>query len=135
MTGARWTEIFLEAIQAEHNAAENTVLAYHRDLEKFTGYLADRARDPATADRDDIESYLVMLTAEGMSAATRARHLSAIRQFYRFAFEEGWRGDNPAARVKSPTARKQLPATLGDARTTPWAAGIRASTRSASPPM
>ena len=73
MISGRWTATFLEAIQAEHNAAENTLLAYHRDLTKFEGFLADNGRDLETAERSIIESYLVMLSTQGMSGATRAR--------------------------------------------------------------
>lgn len=110
----RWTEIFLEAMQAEHNAADNTLLAYDRDLASFVGFLSGRNRDFTTADRQDIEAYLVWLAGDGMSGATRARRLSAIRQIYRFAFEEGWRGDNPAAQVRGPKQGKTLPRTLSE---------------------
>ena len=54
------------------------------------------ARDYAAAGRAEIEAYLVDQDARGMAQATRARRLSAIRQFYRFAFLEGWREDDPA---------------------------------------
>ena len=43
----------------------------------------------------------------------RARRLSAIRQFYRFAFLEGWREDDPAALIKGPK-RSALPASLSE---------------------
>ncbi|MEL6104060.1 MAG: tyrosine-type recombinase/integrase, partial [Pseudomonadota bacterium] len=34
------------------------------------------------------------------------------RQFFRFAFEEGWRADNPAIRLSGPGKSKHLPKTL-----------------------
>ena len=40
--------------------------------------------------------------------------MSAIRQFFRFAFEEGWRSDNPAVRIKGPARAKRLPKTLSE---------------------
>jgi len=110
----RWIPVFLEAIQAEHNAADNTLLAYDRDLGSFAAYLADQGRGFETASRRDVEAYLVDLANEGLAGATRARRLSAIRQLYRFAFEEGWRGDNPAAQIKGPKPAKHLPATLSE---------------------
>ncbi len=114
MTSGNWIPVFLEAIQAEHNAADNTLLAYHRDLGSFVDFLADNGRDLANATRQDIEQYLVSLARDGMAGATRARRLSSIRQIYRFAFEEGWRSDNPAAQVKGPKPGKQLPKTLSE---------------------
>ncbi len=115
MKPGNWIQVFLEAIQAEHNAADNTLLAYDRDLGSFATFLADRNRDFVNADREDIEHYLVSLAGEGMAGATRARRLSAIRQIYRFAFEEGWRDDNPAAQIKGPKPGKHLPQTLSEA--------------------
>ncbi len=52
--------------------------------------------------------------AEGLAPATRARRLSAIRQLYRFAKEEGWRDDNPAIRITGPGASRHLPQTLSE---------------------
>ncbi len=50
-----------------------------------------------------------------MAQATRARRLSAIRQFYRFAFLEGWRADDPGALIKGPKqARAACPASLSE---------------------
>ena len=59
-----------------------------------------------------MESYLIDCDAQGLSRSTRARRLSAIRQLYRFAFEEGWRDDNPAIQIKGPGKAKSLPKTL-----------------------
>lgn len=105
---------FLEAQAAELDASENTLLAYARDLKDFLGWLRTKNRDMAGAAKEDIEAYLIDLDAAGMSHATRARRLSAIRQFYRFAFEEAWRTDNPAINIKGPKREKRLPKTLSE---------------------
>ncbi|WP_282024847.1 tyrosine recombinase [Limimaricola cinnabarinus] len=107
-----WISAFLEAQAAELDAARNTLLAYGRDLNAFAGWLAYRNRHFADATQNDVESYLVSCEAEGLSSATRARRLSSIRQLYRFAFEEGWREDNPAIRLKGPGRARRLPGTL-----------------------
>ncbi len=109
---ARWVQVFLEAQAAELDAATNTQLAYARDLQNFADWLADKALHYATANRDHIESYLIACEAEGLAKSTRARRLSAIKQLYRFAFEEGWRDDNPAIQIKGPGRAKRLPKTL-----------------------
>ena len=108
----RWISTFLDAIAAEQDAARNTRLAYGRDLKDFADWCAARGHDLATLDRAVVESYLVACDAEGLSRATRARRLSSIRQLYRFAFEEGWRPDNPALRISGPGRAKSLPQTL-----------------------
>jgi integrase/recombinase XerD len=108
----RWISTFLQAQSAEQDAARNTQLAYGRDLIAFSDWLVDRSQDFATAQRDQVEAYLVACEAQGLAPATRARRLSAIRQLYRFAKEEGWRDDNPAIRITGPGASRHLPQTL-----------------------
>ena len=109
---AHWIQSFLEAQAAELGAATNTQLAYARDLADFSGWLAPINLHFASATKDDVEGYLVDCDAQGLAASTRARRLSAIKQIYRFAFEEGWRDDNPAIRIKGPGKSKALPKTL-----------------------
>ncbi len=49
---------------------------------------------------------------KGLSRATRARSLSAIKQFYRFAYEEGWREPTTRHAHQGTGPRKRLPKTL-----------------------
>lgn len=105
-------ESFLEALAAERGAAANTLAAYARDLGDFADWLDAAGGILAGADRDAIEAYLETLASRGLSAATRARRLSAIRQFYRFAFSEGWRTDDPGAGIAGPGRARPLPKTL-----------------------
>ena len=112
MTAHRWISTFLEAQAAESGAAENTLLGYGRDLKAFADWLERSGHDIATADRNAVEAYLTDCDLQGLSQATRARRLSAIRQIYRFAFEEGWRSDNPAIEIRGPGRAKRLPKTL-----------------------
>ncbi|WP_238381046.1 site-specific tyrosine recombinase XerD [Alkalilacustris brevis] len=111
----RWISTFLEAQAAERDAARNTRLAYGRDLRAFAEWLAGRGNALARAGRDDVEAYLMACDAEGLSASTRARRLSAIRQLYRFAHEEGWRDDNPALQIQGPARKPRLPHSLSEA--------------------
>lgn len=108
----RWIETFLDAQSAELDASENTLLAYARDLKAALTWLEDTKTDFATATRDDIENYLIACETEGLAQSTRARRLSAIKQLYRFAYEEGWRDDNPVIQIKGPARARALPKTL-----------------------
>ena len=108
----RWIAAFLDAQAAEQGAARNTRLAYGRDLVDASGWLARRGVTLAAATRPEIETYLTHLDAEGLAPATRARRLSALKQLFRFAVDEGWRSDNPALAIKGPGKRRSLPGTL-----------------------
>lgn len=112
MSDAHWISAFLEAQVAERGSATNTLLAYGRDLRDFTGWLASRGASLSSAERADVEAYLVHCDAQGFAKSTRARRLSAIKQLYRFAFEEGFRGDNPAIQISGPGRDRRLPKTL-----------------------
>ena len=111
----RWIQSFLEAQAAELDAATNTQLAYARDLKDFAAWLERRNSDFAKASRETVEAYLSFCDAQGLSRSTRARRLSAIKQLYRFCFEEGLREDNPAIQIKGPGRDQRLPKTLSEA--------------------
>lgn len=112
MSARNWIGRFLEAQAAELGAARNTIAAYERDLDDFARWLDTRKPDIASAQQDDIEAYLVHCDAQGLAVSTRARRLSAIKQLYRFAFEEKLRADNPAIAIKGPGKARRLPKTL-----------------------
>ncbi|SEP56773.1 site-specific tyrosine recombinase XerD [Thalassovita taeanensis] len=112
MKDINWISAFLEAQAAELGAAHNTLLAYARDLKDFAGWAADQGLGFDEIAKAQIESYLVHCDAQGLAKSTRARRLSAIRQLFRFAFDEGLRPDNPAIQISGPGRDKRLPKTL-----------------------
>ena len=112
MPDHRAISAFLDAQAAESGAARNTLLAYGRDLRDLSEWLARRRSSLAKLTRETVEDYLSDCDAQGLSRATRARRLSSIRQFTRFALEEGWREDDPAIRIAGPGRARRLPKTL-----------------------
>ena len=112
MTVRHWIARFLETIAAERGAARNTLAAYARDLGHARDWLIDQGADFDTATEAQLEAYIVACAQDGLSPATRARRLSALKQLYRFAFEEGLRTENPAAQITGPGRAKRLPKTL-----------------------
>ncbi len=111
---AIWIEGFLETIYAERNASKNTLMAYERDLLAFSTFLRQRRKKLITATRTDIEAYIIDLEINGLAQATRARHLSAIKQIYRYGFEESIIVNNPASEIKGPKTKRTLPSNLSE---------------------
>jgi integrase/recombinase XerD len=109
MTAAAWTDAFLEMMAVERAAASNTLKAYQKDLADAGGFLARRDADLSNAPAEAIEAYFLDLGARGLAPATAARRRAAVRQFYRFALEEGWRTDDPSRRVDAPKRGRPLP--------------------------
>lgn len=112
---ALWFGAFLEALQAERDAAPRTLESYARDLRDFADYLSQHDKSVENADRPAIENYLARLEAAGLKPATRARRLSALKGFYRFTFTDGLRDDDPAALIPGPRQGRRLPKTLTEA--------------------
>ncbi|HTI67246.1 MAG TPA: site-specific tyrosine recombinase XerD [Caulobacteraceae bacterium] len=112
MSAAHQIEAFLEMMSVERAAARNTLVAYGRDLADAEGALARAGTDLARASSDAVEAYFAQLSERGLSAATASRRRAAVRQFYRFAVQEGWRADDPVRRVEAPRRGRPLPKLL-----------------------
>jgi integrase/recombinase XerD len=112
-SGAR-IEAFLEMMSAERGAADNTLASYRRDLEDASEYLGGRLAD---ADAAGLRSYLDDIAGRGFATTSQARKLSALRQFFRFLYAEGLRGDDPTGILDSPKKQRPLPKTMSEAET------------------
>ena len=112
MNDLRRIDAFLEAKSAETGASQNTLSAYARDLSDFHEFLINQNQDLIRITMAGIESYLVDLVNRDLSRATRARRLSAIKQFFHFCLEENWRTDHPALQITGPGREKSLPKTI-----------------------
>ncbi|MBB3945210.1 integrase/recombinase XerD [Rhizobium skierniewicense] len=102
-------ESFLEMMSAERGAAFNTLASYERDLNDLRDFLAPRHTPVADAATSDLSAYLGHLSAQGFAASSQARRLSCLRQFYKFLYSEGLRGDDPTSILASPKKGHTLP--------------------------
>ena len=110
--GASELGLFLDMLMAERGAAAHTIEAYTRDISDFLAYLASQGVGARGADADHLRGYLEGLAGRGLAPTSRARKLSAIRQFFRFLFGEGLRADDPSSAIDSPKLGRPLPKIL-----------------------
>ncbi|MEB2847698.1 site-specific tyrosine recombinase XerD [Rhizobiales bacterium RZME27] len=106
-------EAFLEMMSAERGAAANTLLSYERDLTDLREFLGKK-QTLVLAQSNDLSGYLAHLGRQGFAASSQARRLSAMRQFYKFLYAEGLRGDDPTAILDAPKKGRSLPKTLSE---------------------
>jgi integrase/recombinase XerD len=99
-------------LTAERGAAAHTIEAYTRDLSEFLAFLAAKGKGVKTASADHLRSFLAGLSRKGLAPTSRARKLSAIRQFFRFLLAEGLRADDPSSAIDSPKLPRPLPKIL-----------------------
>jgi integrase/recombinase XerD len=78
----------------------------------FSDHRAAKSGSMRAATRDDIKAYLAFLSRSGVSGATQARRLSALRQFFVFLFSEQIRSDDPTDAIEAPRRVRPLPRTL-----------------------
>lgn len=107
-------EAFLEMMVAERGAADNTIESYQRDLNEFANFLSARRTSLNAASSDDIKAYLKQMTDHGYAASTQSRHLSSMKQFYRFLHDEGILDDDPTGIIDAPKSGLTLPKTLSE---------------------
>jgi integrase/recombinase XerD len=100
------TQAFLDMLAAERGAAANTLAAYARDLAGAEEAIGDLAAAP--------RAKVAQLAQEWapLAPSTVARKASALRQFFGFAIDEGWRSDDPSGALPNPRTRRPLPKVL-----------------------
>jgi integrase/recombinase XerD len=103
---------FLDMLAAERGAARNTLEAYRSDLDGFSAFLQRRGRALQDTAPADITMHLKQLSEAGLAASSRARLLSALRQFFRFLANEGVIAEDPTPGIAGPKLGRALPRTL-----------------------
>ena len=96
---------FLGALQAERGVSPNTVAAYRRDLTGFQRFLDQRDRTFPQVGTEELSQYLLTLRRQGLGHASVARHLSAVRGFYRYWLRDGGVARDPTEHLEAPRLR------------------------------
>ena len=108
----RFLDLFLDMLAAERGAAANTLAAYRGDLEDYLDFLQAKSVDPAQAEPPAVRAFLASLDTRGFKTSSAARRLSAVRQFHKFLYLEGYAGSDPTAATAGPKRGRALPRTL-----------------------
>ncbi len=108
----RALERYLDSLTLERGLSPRTVDAYRRDLERLGRDLAARGGDPLRAGASELAAYLGGLRRGGLAPRSVARHLVALRGFFRHLVELGERADDPAASLTPPRLWRKLPQVL-----------------------
>ncbi len=103
---------FLSALVNERGASAHTIRAYERELRNFATYMvANRGVSVAVGkiEHQQIRGYLSELYGRGLSKASAARALAAIRSWFKWLARRGYVEQNPASLVATPKLPKHLP--------------------------
>jgi integrase/recombinase XerD len=104
------TATYLEHLRVERGLAENTIIAYRRDLAGFVEF-ANRYGVSQTdgVDRRLIRRYVANLTTRGYAPTSVARKASAVRAFFGDLARRDVIGHNPAVGTPQPKRPRSLP--------------------------
>ncbi len=118
MTGEAARQAFLLWLGAERRASPLTVEAYGADIAGFLGFLARHhgveadLEALAKVDTADLRAWLADEAKVGAGNATRSRHLSAVKTFYRFLSRRHGITNAALRLISGPRAKKPLPKAL-----------------------
>jgi integrase/recombinase XerD len=104
---------FFNYLLVEKGLAQKTLEAYSRDIIRYRNFLAEN-KSTAFSEEDTplILKHLILLRKAGLAARSRARHLVAIRGFYRFLVQEKILRNDPARLIDLPKSGLKLPHVL-----------------------
>jgi len=108
-------EDFLNYLKVEKGYSENTLDAYHNDLNQLAEFIKKEAVKSGVIppwdgfNRQSMLSFQLSLRERGYVPATIARKIAAVKSFFAFMVAEGIMKDSPAEGVTSPKVGKSLP--------------------------
>ncbi len=104
---------FRHYLHAERGLAGNTLLAYGRDLDRFSGWVAGGGLpDYLAPTLRDLAHYLEFLRDEKLAPPSVARHLVALKMFYRFLRLEERTTESTVELLSSPGLWERIPQVL-----------------------
>jgi integrase/recombinase XerC len=109
-------ESFLAMMRDERGASEHTLRAYSREvrgLADFLGELLGEDADIRSVEHTHIRAYLAVLYDKGLTKASAARALAAVRSWFKWLAKSGFVEANPASLVSTPKLPKHLPRVPG----------------------
>lgn len=112
-TAERWREAFVRYLRTECHMAQNTVLAYERDLRRFFVWLAGRRVEGLTI--SELAAYPAWLTDQELSPATISRHVISLKVFFRYLQLENVIGENQAELLGTQKLWQRVPTVLSGA--------------------
>jgi integrase/recombinase XerD len=107
-------QAFRAYIRSERGLADNTLLAYTRDLDRFAGWAeAGGLDDYLYPSLRELSHYISFLREdEGLAPTSAARHLVALKVFYRFLRLEERSSQVTVDLLSSPTLWQRIPQVL-----------------------
>lgn len=106
------TKEFLDYLKFGKNCSEATILSYQHDIEKFFAFLFKEDVNMDEVDQIVIRNFFTEEISNGVSKRSCKRRLTALRQFYKYLYKQGYVKDDPFLFIDSPKIEKKYPRVL-----------------------
>lgn len=106
----RWSEAFTDYLRSECHLAENTVMAYTRDMRRFTQWLDGRSVVDLTI--RELSDFVGFLVDQTLAPASVARHIVSVKMFFRYLQLEGVLTENKVELLGSQKLWQRIPSVL-----------------------
>ncbi len=100
---------FIIQLRVEKGLADNTLMAYQRDLQKLLKHSTDLGKSLLTMERADLVDLMADLKDSGANSSSISRMMSAVRGFYKYVLTEGLTKNDPTAHLDSYKPWQTLP--------------------------
>lgn len=106
---------FCQYLRAECGLADNTVISYRRDLNRFAQWLAEAGcKRLSDLTLSTLAGYVSFLSRERLASASVARHIVSLKMFFRFLVLEGRLAESSAELLATPSLWQRVPAVLSE---------------------
>ncbi len=103
-------EGFLSYLAVERGLADNTLLAYRRDLLKYAEFLGGRSvKSLSAVRRKDVTDFIFSQKEGGLQVTSICRSLAAVKTLHRFLVRESACKEDPTALVDTPKIWRRIP--------------------------
>lgn len=109
---ARQVALCLQAARVEKGLSSNTLVAYGRDLRRFSAWCRSRSIAFAACTRGDLQDFLAGLQDTRLAPRSRARVFVAVRRLFRQLVLEGFCTSDPTDGMRGPAWEKNIPEVL-----------------------
>ena len=100
---------YLTFLQMEKGLAENTLISYKQDLEKFSLYLEKTKLNHIDLPENQALNFVKAESVKGISFSTQAHLITVVKSFYKYLLAEDKMDFNPMSNIASPKKWKTLP--------------------------
>ena len=100
---------YLTFLQMEKGLAENTLISYKQDLEKFRLYLDKTKLNHIDLPENQALNFVKVESVKGISFSTQAHLITVLKSFYKHLIAEDKMDFNPMSNIASPKKWKTLP--------------------------